>query len=88
MVAPIGRKFWEENLTGKEDLFEFVNMKNCGRRKVMKHKEIKGSEKYVTLISLCFLTLQLPQFFMFTDRNKSSLPVNFSSQNVFRLEQP
>ena len=24
-------------------------MKNCGRRKVRKHKEIKGSEKIVTL---------------------------------------
>ena len=24
-------------------------MKNCGRRKVMKHKEIKGSDKIVTL---------------------------------------
>ena len=24
-------------------------MKNCGRRKVMKHKEIKGSDNYVTL---------------------------------------
>ena len=24
-------------------------MKNCGRRKVSKHKEIKGSDKYVTL---------------------------------------
>ena len=27
----------------------YVNMKNCGRRKVRKHKEIKGSDKYVTL---------------------------------------
>ena len=26
-----------------------VNMKNCGRRKVRKHKEIRGSDKYVTL---------------------------------------
>ena len=24
-------------------------MKNCGRRNVRKHKEIKGSDKYVTL---------------------------------------
>ena len=41
--------FWEENFTGKEDLFEFVNMKNCGRWKVRKHKEIKGSDKYFAL---------------------------------------
>ena len=26
-----------------------VNMKNCGRRNVRKHKEIKGSGKIVTL---------------------------------------
>ena len=26
-----------------------MNMKNCGRRKVRKHKEIKGSDNIVTL---------------------------------------
>ena len=26
-----------------------MNMKNCGRRKVRKHKEIKGSDKIITL---------------------------------------
>ena len=30
-------------------MFQSVNMKNCGRQKVRKHKEIKGSDKYVTL---------------------------------------
>ena len=49
------RKFWEENLTGEEKLFSAVNIKNGGRRNVRKHKEIKGSDKYVTLdISLKF----------------------------------
>ena len=43
------RKFWDEKFTGKQYLFESVNMKNCGRRKVRKHKEIKGSDKCVTL---------------------------------------
>ena len=43
------KTFWEEKFTGKQDLFESVNMKNCGRCKVMKHKEIKGSNKCVTL---------------------------------------
>ena len=43
------KKFWEEKFTGKQDLFESVNMNNCGRRKVRKHKEIKGSDKCVTL---------------------------------------
>ena len=43
------KTFWEEKFTGKQDLFQSVNMKNCGRRKVRKHKEIKGSDKCVTL---------------------------------------
>ena len=43
------KTFWEEQFTGKENLFLSVNMKNCGRRKVRKHKEIKGSYKIVTL---------------------------------------
>ena len=30
-------------------MFLSVNMKNCGRLKVRKHKEIKGSDKYATL---------------------------------------
>ena len=29
--------------------FSAVNMKNCGRHNVSKHREIKGSGKYVTL---------------------------------------
>ena len=43
------KTFWEEKLTGKQDLFESVNMKNCGQRNVRKHKEIMGSDKCVTL---------------------------------------
>ena len=43
------KTFWEKKFTGKQDLFESVNMKNCGRRNVREHKEIKGSEKCVTL---------------------------------------
>ena len=43
------KMFWEENFTGKKDLFQYVNMKNFGRCKVIKHKEIKGSDKIVTL---------------------------------------
>ena len=41
--------FWEENFTGKENLFLAVDMKNGGRRNVRKYKEIRGSEKYVIL---------------------------------------
>ena len=52
------KAFWEEKFTGKEDLFLSVNMKNCGRRKVRKHKGIKGSNKIFTLdISSKFYSL-------------------------------
>ena len=43
------KTFWEEKLTGKKDLFQSVNMKNCGHSKVSKHKEIKGSDRIITL---------------------------------------
>ena len=43
------RTFWEENFTGEEKLFSAVNMENCGRRNVRRHREIKGSDKYVIL---------------------------------------
>ena len=36
------KTFWEEEFTGKEDLFLSVNMKHCCCRKIRKHKEIKG----------------------------------------------
>ena len=53
------KTFWEGKFTGKENLFLAVNMKICGRRNVRKHKEIKGSDKYVTLdISLKFESLE------------------------------
>ena len=42
------KTFWEKKFTGKKAFFQSVNMKNCGRRKVRKHKEIRGSEKCVT----------------------------------------
>ena len=38
------KAFWEEKFTGKQELFQSVNMKKCGRRKVRNHKEIKGSD--------------------------------------------
>ena len=43
------KKFWEEKFRGKKNLFQSVDMKNCGRCKVRKHKEIKGNDKIVTL---------------------------------------
>ena len=44
------KTFWEEEFTGKKkDLFESVNMRNCGQRNFRKHKEIKDSDEHVTL---------------------------------------
>ena len=43
------KTFLEEKFTGKKDLFQFVNMKSCGRHNNRKHKNIKGSDKIVTL---------------------------------------
>ena len=43
------KMFWEENFTGKHDLFESMKMEICGCRKVRKLNEIKGSDKCVTL---------------------------------------
>ena len=47
--CPTRKTFWEEKFTGKKYLFQSVNMKNGGRHKVRKHKEVKGSDKIVTL---------------------------------------
>ena len=41
--------FWEEKFIGEEKLFSSMNMKNCGRRNVRENRDIKGSDKYVTL---------------------------------------
>ena len=43
------KMFWEETFTGEEELFTAANMKNCGRHNVRKHRQINGSDKYVTL---------------------------------------
>ena len=43
------KTFCEENFTGKQDLFESVNMKNCGQRNIRKHREIKDIDERVTL---------------------------------------
>ena len=43
------KTFWEEKFTGEEELFLAMNMKICGCRNVRKHRDIKGSDKYVTL---------------------------------------
>ena len=43
------KTFWEEKFTGKkQDLFEPVNMRNCGKRNFRKHRDIKESDDRVT----------------------------------------
>ena len=43
------KTFWEEKCTAKKYLFQSMKMISCGRRKVRKHKDIKGSDKIFTL---------------------------------------
>ena len=47
------KMFWEGKFTGEENFiiveFTAVIMKNCGRRNVRKHREIKDCYKYLTL---------------------------------------
>ena len=43
------KTFWEEKFKGEKKLFSAVNMKNFGLRNFRKHREINGSNKYVTL---------------------------------------
>ena len=46
-------RFWEEKFTGEEKFtlgyLTAVNTKNCGHRNVRNQREIKGSDRYVTL---------------------------------------
>ena len=52
------KTLWAEKFTGKKYLFQSVNMKSFGRRKVRKHEEIKDSDKIVILeISVMFDSL-------------------------------
>ena len=44
------KTFGEEKFIGKkQDFFESVNMRNCGKRNFRKHREIKDSDERVTL---------------------------------------
>ena len=57
------KPFWDENFTCEERFtlgeLTVVNMKNCFRRNVNKHREIKDNEKYITLdILLKFRSLE------------------------------
>ena len=47
MIAPLGRRSGRK-ISQVRKIFQSVNMKICGCRKVRKHKEINGSDKIVT----------------------------------------
>ena len=68
--------FWEEKFTGKQDCFESVNLKNWGSRKVRKHKEIKGSENFVTLD--IYELLNIPEKF----DNMNKMETTYSESKV------
>ena len=64
------KMFLEKNFTLGE--FKAVNMKNCGRCNVGKHREIKGSDKYLKLdISLKFDSLDKMR--IISSRSKDNL---------------
>ena len=43
------KTFWEEKFTGKkQDLFEPLNMRNCGKCNFRKHRDIKKCDERVT----------------------------------------
>ena len=55
-ICSTWKMFWEKLFTGEEKFTlgdsTAVNIKNYGRRNVRKHREIKVSDKYVTLYIL------------------------------------
>ena len=58
-------------------MFSAVNMKNCGRRNVRKHREIKVSYKYVALdISLKFESLDKMKITSSESKEKLEISVN------------
>ena len=83
------KTFWEGNFTGKEAFFLYVNMKNCGRRYVRKHKEVRGSDKYINLKkhkeirgSDKYITLDISSMFDCLDKMKIT-----SSESKGKLER-
>ena len=69
------KTFWEEIFSDEENLFSAVNTKNCGRCNVRKHKEIRGSDKYVTLdISSKFDILEKMKITSSESKEKLEIP--------------
>ena len=65
------KMFWQVKFTGKkQDLFDSVNMRNCGQRNVRKRKEIKDSDERVTLN--VYEILNIPEKFDNLDNMKTT----------------
>ena len=77
------KTFWEGKFTGEENFtigeFSAVNMKNCHHLNVRRHREIKGSAKYVILdISLNFYSL----YKMIITSSESKLNLGISGKGL------
>ena len=74
------KTFWEEKFTGKkQDLFEYVNMRNCGQPNVRKHNKIKDSDERVTLNM--YETLKISEEFDNLDKMETT-----SSESKVKME--
>ena len=69
------KTFCKGNLTGEEKLFLAMNMKNCGRRNVSKNREIKDSDKYVTL-DISFKNGSLEKMKITSSESKEKLEIS------------
>ena len=74
------KTLWEGKFTVKQYLFQSVNMKNCGSRKIRKHKEIKVSERCVTLNIYEILNISKK----FDDMNKMETTSSESKVELYR----
>ena len=66
---------WEEKFTGKENSFLAMNMKKCGRRNVREQKEIKVSDKYVTL-HICSKFDSMDKMKFISSKSKGKLKIS------------
>ena len=75
------KTFWEEKFTGKkQDLFEPVNIRNCGKRNFRKHREIKDSDERVTYENM-YEILKFSEKFDNLDKMKTT-----SSESKVKME--
>ena len=79
--CPTRKTFWEEKFScKKQDLFEPVNMKNCGKRNFRKHIDIKDSDERVTYENM-YEILKISEKFDDLDKMKTT-----SSESKVKME--